>query len=790
MVVTGASRGAAATLVAANLAAALARSRRPRSCWSAPTSRTACRTRRRWPGCFGVAATPGLSDVLGRQGRAGRGAAAGAARTRRCTSSRPAARRPRPACSSRRRCATRSTLLRRQTRTWSSRRRRPPVQRRRAEPRPARRRRDPRGRAAPHPAARGRRRGRPARPGRHAAARRRRAAAAGAGAGGRRRGRRGGLRLGRGRRRTAPTRPEQSRRRKRHSPRRPAAAEGPAERRPAHRPQRGRSRRIRPHRDLVAGAWPPGRRPPPATGAGPPRARHLRRQRQLRRPDRERHGRAAAAGPARRCARWTGPPPTAATSTAATPAMLRAADPPDVLDAAPARSRALGSRRAALGAAGLAARRPAAALPAVVGARPRRADLPADGRADGVVPAAAPHAAGRPVRLPPGFACGCCSSPSVVVGVAALGADPAGTVAEPASGRLLAVAATGSASTLALTVLLLYAGNLTEAELPQRRLVRLLGWLFVVTVAGGLLGMFAGTLRVHLAGRDAAAARRPRQGLRAVAGAPVRRADHGPRRRRRSPARPRPGATPTPGATTSACWWSGSCAAAFATATRRRTKLLARGLPGGLGRAGRRLAQPRPVDRPRRRRPSTSPSGSRSPAGCWVIGAWSPARRRWPSRWPSPRSATWSPPGSTTASPTACGRSSSSARWPAATESPLIGFGSTRNTIGGRNSITVGESADCERCGNFTVGGNGQLWQLLYAHGLLGTRRLPRLLRLRPVALPARPHARSASPAARAIVARSPRCSGTTRWSPRWPSCSWRTRCCGATPSSDGRHRR
>ena len=53
--------------------------------------------------------------------------------------------------------------------------------------------------------------------------------------------------------------------------------------------------------------------------------------------------------------------------------------------------------------------------------------------------------------------------------------------------------------------------------------------------------------------------------------------------------------------------------------------------------------------------------------------------------------------------------------------SPVIGYGSTRTTIGGRNSITVGESAGCERCGNFTVGGNGQLWQLLYAHGAAGT---------------------------------------------------------------------
>jgi O-antigen ligase len=54
-------------------------------------------------------------------------------------------------------------------------------------------------------------------------------------------------------------------------------------------------------------------------------------------------------------------------------------------------------------------------------------------------------------------------------------------------------------------------------------------------------------------------------------------------------------------------------------------------------------------------------------------------------------------------------------------ESPLIGFGSTRNTQGGRNSITVGASDTCERCGNFTVGGNGQFWQLLFAHGALGT---------------------------------------------------------------------
>jgi hypothetical protein len=54
-------------------------------------------------------------------------------------------------------------------------------------------------------------------------------------------------------------------------------------------------------------------------------------------------------------------------------------------------------------------------------------------------------------------------------------------------------------------------------------------------------------------------------------------------------------------------------------------------------------------------------------------------------------------------------------------QSPVVGFGSTRNTQGGRQSIAVGQRDDCPRCGNFTIGGNGQLWQLLYAHGIAGT---------------------------------------------------------------------
>src|SRR5204862_3662297 len=44
-----------------------------------------------------------------------------------------------------------------------------------------------------------------------------------------------------------------------------------------------------------------------------------------------------------------------------------------------------------------------------------------------------------------------------------------------------------------------------------------------------------------------------------------------------------------------------------------------------------------------------------------------------------------------------------------ALESPVVGYGSTRNTVGGRQAIAVGAKPDCPRCGNFTIGGDGQL---------------------------------------------------------------------------------
>jgi hypothetical protein len=56
----------------------------------------------------------------------------------------------------------------------------------------------------------------------------------------------------------------------------------------------------------------------------------------------------------------------------------------------------------------------------------------------------------------------------------------------------------------------------------------------------------------------------------------------------------------------------------------------------------------------------------------------------------------------------------------AAQSSPIIGFGSTRNTLGSDESIAIGPSEACPRCGGRTIGSTGQLTLLLVSQGFLG----------------------------------------------------------------------
>jgi hypothetical protein len=55
-----------------------------------------------------------------------------------------------------------------------------------------------------------------------------------------------------------------------------------------------------------------------------------------------------------------------------------------------------------------------------------------------------------------------------------------------------------------------------------------------------------------------------------------------------------------------------------------------------------------------------------------------------------------------------------------ATHSPILGYGSTRNTLGSAQSISVGKSATCQLCGNSTIGSNGQFWLVLISQGYVG----------------------------------------------------------------------
>jgi hypothetical protein len=325
--------------------------------------------------------------------------------------------------------------------------------------------------------------------------------------------------------------------------------------------------------------------------------------------------------------------------------------------------------------------------------------------------------AGRALRLPPGFAWWALFLAAVVVSIAALGADPAGTVAGTASSRLVAVVYRLTMY-LALTVLLLYAGNLTEAELPRRRLVKLLGWLFVVTVAGGLLGMVAGrfefTSPVEWLLPSGVRTKGFVQSLVHPYAAQIMDIVGGDKPR---PAAPW-GYTNTWG--NNFCLLAGWLVVAAWSARRLRARVLAvlclavsivpavvslnRGLWIGIAVlvlyvAARHVLLGR----------------------LWIVGVVAVAAAGLVVALAA------TPLGDVVDARLDNGKSNGVRSFlveralDGAAASPVIGYGSTRTTIGGRNSITVGESAGCERCGNFTVGGNGQLWQLIYAHGAVGT---------------------------------------------------------------------
>ncbi|MFI5890695.1 hypothetical protein ACIA5D_11325 [Actinoplanes sp. NPDC051513] len=327
------------------------------------------------------------------------------------------------------------------------------------------------------------------------------------------------------------------------------------------------------------------------------------------------------------------------------------------------------------------------------------------------------RATGRPLRLPPGFAWWALFLVAVVVSIGVLGADPAGTIAEHATDRLPG-AAYKLIMYVALTVLLVYAGNLTEAELPRKKLVKYLGWLFAVTVAGGILGMVAGNFQftspVEMLLPYGVRTNGFVQSLVHPYAAQIMDIVGGDKPR---PAAPW-GYTNTWG--NNFCLLAGWLVVAAGQSQKRSAKFWAvlcllvsivpavvslnRGLWIGLGLLIVYVAARYVL------------------AGkLWIIGVLTVAAAMLGVALIA------TPLGTVVTARLDNGKSNGVRSFlidralDGIAGSPVVGYGGTRNTAGGRQSITVGESAGCERCGNFTVGGNGQLWQLLYAHGLAGT---------------------------------------------------------------------
>jgi len=93
----------------------------------------------------------------------------------------------------------------------------------------------------------------------------------------------------------------------------------------------------------------------------------------------------------------------------------------------------------------------------------------------------------RPIRLPPGFGIWASFLLVTLVGVTALSLTAPEAVASPTGNRVISWGLR-TATYLAVTVLLVYAGNLTERELPRRRLAWLLGLVGIYTAVGGFIG--------------------------------------------------------------------------------------------------------------------------------------------------------------------------------------------------------------------------------------------------------------------------------------------------------------
>jgi len=327
----------------------------------------------------------------------------------------------------------------------------------------------------------------------------------------------------------------------------------------------------------------------------------------------------------------------------------------------------------------------------------------------------------RPLRLPPGFALWALFLAWLIAGWFMLGVNPVGTVNGTVPGRSMAYSLR-LANYLALTVMLLYLGNLSERELPRRRIVALMAWMFGVTVVGGLLGIIAPrgefTSPLEMVLPSFIAANPYVQSIVHPAFSQVQDV--------LGYAAPRPKA---PFEYTN--YWGNNlsmsglwfvCLVALGGLTGRRSLrwvLLAVGLGAavvpaiwslnrgmwiGVGLSVAYLS----VRLALQRRFGLLVAALALLAATLALIPLTPLGGVITGRLDNPRS-------------NEIRSSLSSQTLAVVNQSPILGYGSTRTSQGSPESLAVGRSAQCPQCGNFIIGSNGQLWQLLVSTGYPGT---------------------------------------------------------------------
>lgn len=323
----------------------------------------------------------------------------------------------------------------------------------------------------------------------------------------------------------------------------------------------------------------------------------------------------------------------------------------------------------------------------------------------------------RRVETPPGFGIWLIFCVAVLLSLFTLGMDPPGTVEGSWLGRVPG-AAYRLAGYLSVTVILLYAVNLSQREFPLRKMVNLLAWLGVVTVAGGLLGMFAGYWEMTspleaLLPSEVAADGFVQSLVHPQASQVMTFLGYETPR----PAAPW-GYTNTWGNMLAICApWLVVAAVCF---------------PAGL--ATRALALGAVAI-------ALAPAVYSMNRGLWlnlaVAGIFVAARLFAAGHFTSVLLLSMAglltlitvlatPMGQVVTarldnphSDDGRGYASATAAETTLRHSPVLGFGSTRKTMGSGSSIAVGPTPQCPRCGERTLGGNGQLWQVMFAHGLV-----------------------------------------------------------------------